>query len=111
MALQNTADYNEEEVIIARFAKAMGHPARIAILNYLSSLNCCYFGDIDKELPISKATVSQHLTELKKAGLIQGSIEPPKVKYCINMVNWELAKKVFEKLFAQCSCCDGIRKC
>jgi DNA-binding HxlR family transcriptional regulator len=111
MAAQNILDYNEDEVVIARFAKAMGHPARIAILNYLSSLNNCYFGDIDKELPISKATVSQHLTELKKSGLIQGTIEPPKVKYCLDPENWALAKKVFEKIFSQGNCCSGKNKC
>lgn len=65
-------------------AKALGHPARVAIMDYLSSLDSCFFGDIHSVLPISKATVSQHLKELKAAGLIQGEIEAPKVRYCIN---------------------------
>ena len=111
MAAQNVSDYSEDEVIIARFAKAMGHPARISILNHLSSLNNCYFGDIDKELPIAKATVSQHLAELKKSGLIQGTIEPPKVKYCLDPENWALAKSVFEKIFSQGKCCGGKNGC
>lgn len=95
---------------LARFAKAMGHPTRIEILRFLSSLNSCYFGDIHNELPISKATVSQHLKELKDAGLIQGEIETPKVKYCINTENWEKAREMFNAFFAMPSpknnCCD-----
>jgi len=94
-------DYSEDEKLVAMYSKAMGHPARIAILNYLASLDTCFFGDIFEVLPISKATVSQHLTELRNAGLIQGTIESPKVKYCINKENWKLAKKEFEKFFAQ----------
>jgi DNA-binding transcriptional ArsR family regulator len=88
-------NYTEEDVRLARFAKALGHPARIAILRHLASLNTCCFNEISKELPIADSTVSQHMTELKDAGLIQGSFEPPKVKYCINIENWNLAKKYF----------------
>ena len=58
----------------------MGHPARMAILEFLAKQDCCFFGDIHEELPIAKATVSQHLKELKEAGLIQGEIETPKVE-------------------------------
>ena len=89
--------YTEQDERLARFAKAMGHPARIAILKFLASQNCCFFGDIHEVLPISKATVSQHLSELKNSGLIQGEIFPPKVKYCINPENWELAKKLLDE--------------
>ena len=103
-------NYNLDTEQIARFAKAMGHPARITILNYLASLNCCYFGDIHNELPIAKATVSQHLKELKDAGLIQGEIEMPKVKYSINRDNWEKAQAYFALFFEQKetkkSCCN-----
>ncbi len=84
---------------LAKFAKALGHPTRIEILKFLASLDCCYFGDIHNELPIAKATVSQHLKELKEAGLIQGEIEAPKVKYCINAENWEKAQASFNSLF------------
>ena len=73
-------DYTFKQEHIARIAKAMGHPARIAILEFLAKQTQCYFGDIHEELPIAKATVSQHLKELKDAGLIQGEIEIPKVK-------------------------------
>ena len=92
--------YTEEQEKLARFAKAMGHPARIAILQFLASQECCSFGDIHEELPIAKATVSQHLKELKEAGLIQGEIETPKVKYCINKENWETAKMILQIFLA-----------
>ena len=103
-------EYTSEQGQTARFAKAMGHPARMAILEFLAKQECCFFGDIHEELPIAKATVSQHLKELKDAGLIQGEIETPKVKYCINRENWEMASKLFAKFFGQCawskkSCC------
>lgn len=91
--------YNQDLERIARFAKAMGHPARMAILQFLAKQESCYFGDIHEELPIAKATVSQHLKELKDAGLIQGEIETPKVKYCINRENWEKAKVLFSQFF------------
>ena len=87
-----TKQYTEKQEQLARFAKAMGHPARIAILSFLAKQDSCYFGDIHEELPIAKATVSQHLKELKDAGLIQGEIEAPKVRYCINRENWEFAR-------------------
>lgn len=97
MAYSTNADYNEQDVILARFAKALGHPARIAILRHLVSLDTCCFGEISKELPIAISTVSQHLSELKDAGFIQGSIDPPKVKYCINRQNWALAQQLFSE--------------
>ena len=102
-------DYTIDNEQLARFAKAMGHPARITILHYLASMDSCYFGDIHDELPIAKATVSQHLKELKDAGLIQGEIETPKVKYCINRENWAIAQHYFESFFEDClpkkNCC------
>ncbi|MCI1681139.1 MAG: helix-turn-helix domain-containing protein [Bacteroides sp.] len=96
-------DYTAKQEEVARFAKALGHPARIAILQFLASRDTCYFGDIHEELPIAKATVSQHLKELKDAGLIQGEIETPKVKYCINRENWRLAQQLFADLFRSCA--------
>lgn len=85
--------YTEQEEQLARFAKAMGHPARMAILRFLAGQDSCFFGDIHEVLPIAKATVSQHLKELKAAGLIQGEIEAPKVRYCINRENWAKDRK------------------
>lgn len=91
--------YTQKEEQLARFAKAMGHPVRIAVLNFLAAQDSCFFGDIHDILPIAKATVSQHLKELKEAGLIQGEIEAPKVRYCINKENWEIAKHLMTDFF------------
>jgi len=88
--------YTEEQVRLARFAKAMGHPARIKILEILSSQECCYSGNIAEEFPIALSTLSQHLKELKESGLIQGEINPPRIKYCINKENWKVAKQLFD---------------
>ena len=90
---------SEEQKKFARYAKAMGHPVRMYVLELLSNQSCCYSGDLSEILPIAKSTLSQHLKELKKAGLIQGEIETPKIKYCINRGNWEEAKKLYGKLF------------
>ncbi|MBC6491299.1 ArsR/SmtB family transcription factor [Flavihumibacter stibioxidans] len=96
MGTTTKADYyTKEQEQIARFAKAMGHPVRVAILQLLSSQACCFHGDMAEELPIAKSTLSQHLNELKDAGLIQGNTTPPTVKYCINRKNYALAKKLF----------------
>ncbi|MDR2234301.1 MAG: winged helix-turn-helix domain-containing protein [Tannerella sp.] len=86
---------------LARFAKALGHPVRVAILQMLARQTCCYHGDMSEILPIAKSTLSQHLNELKDAGLIQGTITPPTVKYCINNENWTLAAKMFQTLFTE----------
>lgn len=102
--MENKKEYTDHQERLARFAKALGHPARVAILNFLVKQSSCYFGDIHEELPIAKATVSQHLAELKDAGLIQGTIEGPKVKYCINRDNWMLARLLFDAFFGNQSC-------
>ena len=88
----------EDQKLTARYAKAMGHPVRIYILQLLSNQSCCYSGDLSEELPIAKSTLSQHLKELKKAGLIQGEIEQPRIKYCLNKGNWKKAQKLFTKI-------------
>lgn len=92
--LKKVKKLTDEQQQAARFAKALGHPVRIAILQLLRSQACCYHGDMAQELPIAKSTLSQHLNELKDAGLIQGDITPPTVKYCINTANYALAKKL-----------------
>lgn len=101
MAYTRKEDYKEKDVILARFAKALGHPARIAIMRHLASLNCCCFNEISKEMPIAISTVSQHMKELKDSGLIQGSIEPPRIKYCINRKNWALAQELMNEFMNQ----------
>ena len=90
--------FTKEQEQTARFAKALGHPIRIAILQLLNSQSCCYHGDMAEELPIAKSTLSQHLNELKDAGLIQGDVTPPSTKYCVNKANWELAKKLLNEV-------------
>ncbi len=87
----------EEQIKIARYAKAMGHPIRMYVLELLSKQSCCYSGDLTEVLPIVKSTLSQHLKELKEAGLIQGEIEAPRIKYCINPENWKEAQDLFSK--------------
>jgi len=80
--------YTEETIQLAKFCKALGHPARISIVRLLLEKDTCFCGDIVKEIPLAQSTVSQHLKELKEAGIIQGNITPPKVKYCINKSQW-----------------------
>ena len=81
----------------ARYAKAMGHPIRMFVLELLSNQSCCYSGDLTEVLPVVKSTLSQHLKELRAAGLIQGETEAPKIRYCINKKNWEEAQILFKK--------------
>lgn len=92
-----TAEQNE----LALLAKALGHPARIAILQYLLKANACINGDLVDELGLAQATISQHLRELKDLGIIQGTIEGVSVSYCINPVQWKKIKNSFNKLFDQ----------
>ena len=102
--MEEKKEYTATQEQLARFAKALGHPARIAIMHFLAKQETCYFGDIHEELPIAKATVSQHLKELKDAGLIKGEVETLKVKYCINQENWKLASRLFADFFGQAIC-------
>ena len=88
---------SEDQKALARFAKAMGHPIRLYVLEVLSKQSCCYSGDLTDVLPIAKSTLSQHLKELRDAGLIQGEIEAPKIKYCLNRENWKVAQSLFNK--------------
>jgi len=92
-------DYTSLHHQIALYAKALAHPARVAILEFLAARESCFFGNLHDVLPIAKATVSQHLTVLKESGLIQGEIKPPQVKYCINKENWDVARNLFGDFF------------
>ena len=85
---------------ISRYSKALSHPIRVYILGFLSQESCCFSGDLDKVLPIARSTLSQHLKELKNAGLIQGNIEYPKIRYCLNREKWNEAKNIFDNFFA-----------
>ncbi|NTW26226.1 MAG: helix-turn-helix transcriptional regulator [Lentimicrobium sp.] len=93
--------YTEEQQKIARIAKALSHPVRVYILDYIANhtKTCCYSGDLHENLNIARSTLSEHLRELKEAGLIQGEINPPYIKYCINKENWAIAKSLFGKFF------------
>lgn len=91
--------YNSEEEKIALYAKALGHPARIFILKFLEKQCVCFAGDLSEQLPIANSTVSQHLKALKEAGLIQGTLNAPNIRYCIHQENWQEAKSLFLDFF------------
>lgn len=89
-----------EQAELARLGKAMSHPIRVYILEFLSKQSSCYSGDLAEVLPIARSTLSQHLKELKEAGLIQGSIEAPKIRYCLNQENYERARELMKSFFS-----------
>jgi ArsR family transcriptional regulator len=94
-----TKAYSEQELSIAKYTKALAHPARVAILNVLLKKQACICGDIVDELPLSQSTVSQHLKELKAAGLIKGTIDGVSVCYCIDEKEWSKANSSLGQLF------------
>src|SRR5512133_2337627 len=93
--------YTTDQERLARYGKALSHPVRVFVMDFLANNldKCCYSGDMAEELPIARSTLSEHLKELKKAGLIQGEINPPYIKYCINRENWEEALLLFNNFF------------
>jgi predicted transcriptional regulator len=101
MGLTKSSLFTAEQNEMARVAKAFAHPARIAIIHYLLNANACVNGDLVQELGLAQPTVSQHLRELKEVGLIQGSIEGPRVSYCINPDKWLEVKSMFNQIFDQ----------
>lgn len=90
---------SDEQQKLSRYAKALGHPIRVYVMQLLGQQACCYSGDLSEELPVAKSTLSQHLKELKDAGLIQGEIEAPRIKYCVNKENWKEAQELFKTFF------------
>lgn len=98
MGLAKLEEFTVRDNKVARYAKALAHPARIAILKVLISKQACVCGDIVDELPLSQSTVSQHLKKLKEAGLIQGDIEGSSVCYCIDPKAWAVAKRLLAEL-------------
>ena len=100
MGATKSYEFSVKENKLAKYAKALGHPARIAILKILAGKAACQCGDIVEELPLSQSTVSQHLKELKEAGLIKGEIEGAKVCYCIDEKEWKTANNYIGALFA-----------
>jgi DNA-binding transcriptional ArsR family regulator len=108
MPKTKTEGFSPATLDMAAIFKAMAHPARIAILQFLLERNACVCGSIVDALPLSQATVSQHLAELKLAGLIKGTIDGPRVCYCIDAENWEKIKEKVEVFFSQSpgtTCC------
>ena len=100
MAITEKITLEEDVVQMAQIAKALGHPVRMYIVKKLSHMNsCCYSGDLVDELPIGRSALSQHLKELKYVGLVQGEVEPPYIKYCLNQDNWSKVKILFSDLF------------
>ncbi|WP_018619421.1 ArsR/SmtB family transcription factor [Spirosoma luteum] len=109
MGLAKTDLFTNQQNRVAELAKAFAHPARVAILQLLAEKKACVCGDLVDELPLAQATVSQHLKELKRIGIIKGDIDPPRVCYCINEPVWEEARQVFGQLLdtfrVEQSCC------
>lgn len=108
---RSTSDisYSNEEMTLATLAKALGHPVRLRILKLLAGETCCFTGELTGLIPMAQSTISQHLKALLDAGLIQGEINPPKVKYCIDRENWKRAQILFGDFFAHktgsgCNC-------
>jgi len=99
MGATKTAEFTARENRLAKYAKALAHPARVAILKFLANKKTCQCGDIVDEIPLSQSTVSQHLKELKDAGLIKGEIEGAKVCYCIDEKEWKSAQVWINQLF------------
>ncbi len=108
MGLTKTDGFSAREIKLAQYAKALAHPARIAILQLLLKKQTCICGDIVEDLPLSQSTVSQHLKELKLAGLITGEIEGVKTCYCIDEKEWEKAKLYLGSLL---NCSVAGKKC
>ena len=111
MAVNKAQEFNERQIYTAEFAKALSHPARIAILELLADRATCICGDITDELPLAQSTVSQHLKALKKVGLIKGEVEGVRVCYCLNEETVQEFEEVITafarqlKISTQKNCC------
>src|SRR5688500_8302918 len=99
MGLTKSEEFSLKENKLARYAKALAHPARVAIIKLLAGKATCQCGDIVDELPLSQSTVSQHLKELKEAGLIKGEIDGTRVCYCIDEKEWKIVQASLNQLF------------
>ena len=110
MGLTKTDIFTEKQNQLADFAKVLGHPARIAILQHLIKVNTCICGELVNEIGLAQPTISQHLKELKRVGIIQGTIEGTSICYCINPQNWKELQLLFDSFFTDFasktnSCC------
>lgn len=98
MARVQKGKFEKADVKLARYAKALAHPARVAIMRHLSAMDACCFTEISKAVPLADSTVSQHLSELKSAGLIHDIPDPPRIKYCISTDEWRTVRKLVKEL-------------
>ena len=109
MGLTKTEDFSDKQNELASLMKALGHPARIAIIEILLKTDSCICGDIVDELPLAQPTVSQHLKELKNVGLIKGNVDGTSICYCLDEKVWAKLQKsmnlIFEKIEQKKSCC------
>ncbi len=109
MGLAKTEIFTDAQNEVAYYAKAFGHPARVAILQYLFKINACVCGDIVNEIGLAQPTISQHLKELKHLGLIKGNVEGTSVCYCIDLEKWATMKNSMERFLnmdlARKDCC------
>jgi len=105
MGTTKTELFTDQQKRIASLAKALGHPARIAILMHLAKINSCVCGDIVEKIPLAQSTISQHLKALKNAGIIHGEIEGTKTCYCINPKAWAEMKGVLNQFFGNFNNC------
>lgn len=105
MAYSKAQEFDIDDIQLAEIAKALGHPARVAILKYVARQSSCICNDIVEELPLSQSTISQHLKALKKVGLIDGEIDGPRTCYCLNTKVCSNALRSIQKLFTQIKCC------
>jgi len=105
MGINKKSEFANEDIWLADVAKALSHPARIRILKILNDMSSCMVGNIVDQLPLAQATVSQHLKELKRVGLIDGEIDGPKICYCVNNRNLSKAKSALDKMFTKIGCC------
>ena len=101
MGITKTEIFSEQQNKISQIAKAFGHPARVAILQHLFKINSCICGDLVEEIGLAQPTISQHLKELKKVGIIKGTVEGTSVCYCIDQENWKETALLFNSFFGQ----------
>ncbi|MEZ4945098.1 MAG: metalloregulator ArsR/SmtB family transcription factor [Cyclobacteriaceae bacterium] len=101
MGITKSSLFKKRQNKLANLAKAFNHPARVAIIEYLLRNETCICNDLVDELPLSQSTITQHLKELKRIGIIKGEVEGPKVNYCIDETTWEDAKDIFINMFSK----------
>lgn len=111
MAVSKKSEFKEDEIMLAEFAKAISHPARVAILKEVAQRQSCICGEIVEVLPLAQSTVSQHLKELKEVGLINGTVEGVKSCYCINWAAFEKISQLFQSFIDRTQCCKDKGCC